>query len=941
MKASFTTLVIVTCLGLMNLRVPNDHRYVELQKDLPQGIGSSRSLGPLPANRILHLAISLPYGDPIGIQDFVDRVSDPIDPSYRKYLSPEQVGARFGVSQDRVNRVSQFLEDQGMKIRTVAKNRLAILVDATVEQAEIAFHTRIKQFEYEGHGTRFSFTHAPSIPVDLAPDILDISGLEDFSRSAPQDFAVGADQLQTLYGASAIVNNSNLGEGRTIGITSRVPFRLSDVAMLISFLGLPVPDAGPLSNIHVVEVDGAEGETNREIDGEAALDIQCVLAMAPKSNIVVYDYPSSYSHVDVLSQEVSDNACDIITESYSNPIEASERLAAHNLHLSMSAQGITYMASSGDTGPSNQVGDQLFCYPQIDPEVLMVGGTQIYLNPNNTRLNEVGYNDPGLKNGLAVTGGGGWIPTTDTFNIRPTYQRSSLFSTQPGVASLGESQYRLYPDLSMDASVNGGHLFYYGGVLRAGSGTSAASPTFAGLLAIAEQQLIGDRLLLPDPYGHYRLGRIQDLLYTWGTDPSIFYDVTSGTNGILPNGKQSFAISGWDTDTGWGALKFDGFLAKFEHKPLALTAYPATLIGSQSTQATVTVPVAAPIGGYIIQLSSSDQSVAQVPSSVRIPAGKRSAGFVITSASAGTPRTLTIQATRKNWRANLALKVAPLGLDFIYPSGTPLIGGSQGMGQVTLTGPAPIEGAPVTLSLDGPGTSVASPVIIPSGQSSATFTYNTGAANEFYNEVLHASYGGRSIQTKVTSYGFLLEITGGNPPYFGGTTLTGKIELSIPAPTGGRTFTITSSNDGIAKPFVTILTIPQGQSEKSFSIQTFPQSVVAEPIISVEDSSLTVSRGLEIDPPILQSLSLPSNSLKGGQSVTGSLTLSAPAPNGFIARLSSSDAVVIVPTQTSLSTTQVTTEFQISTAKVKRAKTATVSVFLNGISLSQTVTISP
>ena len=88
---------------------------------------------------------------------------------------------------------------------------------------------------------------------------------------------------------------------------------------------------------------------------------------------------------------------------------------------------------------------------------------------------------------------------------------------------------------------------YIGGQWQQVGGTSAATPTWAGIIAVANQMA-----------GH-PLGFINPALYkvaTSGKAASDFRDITSGDN-TFSQGQVSVrgysAITGWDPVTGWGA----------------------------------------------------------------------------------------------------------------------------------------------------------------------------------------------------------------------------------------------------------------------------------------------------------------------------------------------------------------------------------------------------
>src|SRR5207237_3394095 len=144
-------------------------------------------------------------------------------------------------------------------------------------------------------------------------------------------------------------------------------------------------------------------------------------------NLRIYDGGGS-SPIGVLTAEVNDNLVDTNTESYGWNLSASTATSAHNLHVSMSAQGITYMAASGDSGTTLEP----YSYPDYDPEVLMVGGTIASVDGSGNRTGEVGWN----------SGGGGWSNNTATFNTRPSWQAGNGVPTNVN--------HRLSPDIAFN-----------------------------------------------------------------------------------------------------------------------------------------------------------------------------------------------------------------------------------------------------------------------------------------------------------------------------------------------------------------------------------------------------------------------------------------------------------------------------------------------------------
>lgn len=75
---------------------------------------------------------------------------------------------------------------------------------------------------------------------------------------------------------------------------------------------------------------------------------------------------------------------------------------------------------------------------------------------------------------------------------------------------------------------------------------------------------------------------------------------------------------------------------------LSLTLNPTSVVGGNSSQGTVTLSGPAPSGGSVANLSSSNTSVATVPSSVTIPAGSTSQTFTVTTQRVNSNTSVTI-----------------------------------------------------------------------------------------------------------------------------------------------------------------------------------------------------------------------------------------------------------------------------------------------------------
>ena len=265
--------------------------------------------------------------------------------------------------------------------------------------------------------TRFSFTVTPKLPSSMGGFVNYIGGIDNFLRVKPQNTYVDAPQLMSNYNVASLFIQGNHGEGRTVAITNYDGYGLSNLPYVYSQWGYPTPSGGVGSNVSVVSINGRNGSTS-SASGEADLDIQCALSMAPLCNLIIYDNASldggqdDIDPISTLTREANDNLADIVTDSYGFENTSDFYASLHAQHLAMSAEGITYMVASGDNGTFD-VG--MYPYPDIDPDVLDVGGTTLNLDSNGNRTTETAW-----ALGVSGASGGGWSVSGDT-SQRPAF----------------------------------------------------------------------------------------------------------------------------------------------------------------------------------------------------------------------------------------------------------------------------------------------------------------------------------------------------------------------------------------------------------------------------------------------------------------------------------------------------------------------------------------
>lgn len=512
---------------------------------------------------MIDVSISLKPRDAAGLQKFADSVSDPKSDSYRQFITPEEVGQRFGALQSDINLVKAFFITNGLTITHVGKNNITVAGKGTKAQVELMFNTRITNLtvsDVDGTVNYRSNVTPLKVPGRLVDKIESVDGVETYTRPKHRGTTLSPSQTRQLYSVNIPYAVGFTGSGRKLGISGWDGFGLSNAPLYISHYGLPVPGGGAGSNIHVIHV--GTGSEFLSPGGEGDLDFQMMLGICPLADIYIYDGTGG-NLTTVLSTEVSDNIVDIVSESYGWNVSVGTANTAHTQHTSMTAIGMTYMAATGDSG----TGLGNFDYPDYDPEVLQVGGTVADTDGTGNRLTEVAWT---LVGGWG--GGGGWANSANAaaspFNVHPSWQVGT------GVPLSGVVNKRLLPDVAFHGSGAAGattaaYVIYISGALNGLLGTSASSPGFAASLGNVEQRLYstGGRGANTNKG---RLGRIQDKVYAQNGRPDIWFDIVSGNIGNLPgsgggalNGTPANAVPGWDFATGWGAMNFNTFYKSF------------------------------------------------------------------------------------------------------------------------------------------------------------------------------------------------------------------------------------------------------------------------------------------------------------------------------------------------------------------------------------------
>ena len=505
---------------------------------------------------------------------------DPTSPNYHQWLTPTEIGQRFGASQHDLDAITSWLQSQSLQLVSIANSRVRIQFSGPASAVANAFGAEMHYYSIDGE-QRFSISAEPQIPAALAGIVKSIDGLytvkiapshvmgtaqalvrstaegsqgdvnPDFTGSTGVHYIFPAD-FAKIYDVN---NGSITGAGQTIAVIGRSRVYQPDIANFQSLAGLAqhaqteiIPpngiDPGPAASS-----GGASGD-----QGEATLDVTRTTSIAPGATIDLVVSSNAGGGISIASEYVVDTdpvPAHIMTISFGACESATGAPGVSfwdSLFAQASAEGISVFVSSGDSAAAGC--DTAFVTPPssqfLSPNYICssshatcVGGTefadaanpnQYWATSNGTNfvsalgyIPEGGWNDPQNTSGQPVVAGSGggvsaFIPT-------PPWQTGTGV---PGTAG------RYTPDIAFSASTHDG---YFGCVAASGGscvsqngsfpfvffgGTSAAAPDMAGIAALLNQST-----------GTFQ-GELNSILYRLAVTPSnnVFHDVTVASSAV-------------------------------------------------------------------------------------------------------------------------------------------------------------------------------------------------------------------------------------------------------------------------------------------------------------------------------------------------------------------------------------------------------------------------
>ena len=720
---------------------------------------SANDAGAVPANQAFESLTLVLARSPEQEQAFEQLLADqqnPASPDYDHWLTPDEVGERFGLSDQDIATIAGWLQSQGLHVNWVAPNRVFIGFGGTAADIGRAFQTEMHYYKVNG-AQRHSVNSDPMIPAALVPAIKAVRGfytideqpnhrISAVQSTSPQLTASDGSHYVTPADFNMIydVPSSLTGAGTTIGIVSWSRTNFADFDNFRSKTGATFPNPTEVVPTAYGGIDPGPALTSppsgssSTLGGqeEATLDVLRAGSVAPAATLLlVVSSPSGSNDGIGADAQYLVNTKPAPAQVMNISFGACESSAGaggvafwDSLFQIAAGEGISVFVSSGDSGAAGC--DTAFSAPPSSPKAnspnyicsssyaTCAGGTEFadttspstYWSSSNGAgfLSAFGYIPEGAWNeststSVAATGGG-----VSTVIATPSWQ------TGTGVPSARAGRYT--PDVSFSASGHDGYFACMAAISGAGcvtsggsfgfiifSGTSAAAPGMAGVAALLDQKFGSPR------------GNLNPQLYPLAASvPTAFHDATVSSSGVsgcsvntasicnnsIPNASGSGAQAGfllntgYDEATGLGSLDVQVFLNNYTAPKIVPTVTVTPASSSITTAQPLSVTVA---------VNGGSGNPTPTGSVTLTGGGYTSAPATLSGGSA----TINIPAG----------SLAP-GSDTLTASYTPDSGSSSTYNSASGSAPVTVSMAAAALTSPAPGSTLTS--------ASTTFTWNAG-----------------------------------------------------------------------------------------------------------------------------------------------------------------------------------------------------------------------
>ncbi len=359
----------------------------------------------------MQLLLKRPADREAALQAFMQQQQTKGSPNYRKWLTADEFGQQYGVSQLDIDAVTGWLTSHGFTVNRVYPSGTMIDFSGNAGAVRRAFNTEIHHL-HVGDSDHIANMTDPQIPAAFAAVVAGVVSLNDFrphTNSKPRaDYtftssgstyqAVVPADLAKIYNFTPLFNAGINGAGQTIVLIEDTNvYSTADITTFRSTFGLP---AATFTQVHPGSCTNPGVITGN--DGEAELDVEWAGAAAPGATLELAscaDTSTTFGGLIAIQNLINASGTPpaIMSVSYGE-CEAANGATANAAYISTyqqaAAEGVSVYVSSGDEGAASCDANQTKATHGIGvsgfastPYNVAVGGTDFgdtYAGTNST-----------------------------------------------------------------------------------------------------------------------------------------------------------------------------------------------------------------------------------------------------------------------------------------------------------------------------------------------------------------------------------------------------------------------------------------------------------------------------------------------------------------------------------------------------------------------------
>lgn len=179
---------------------------------------NTSDLGRVSGSTPISLALVLNPRNPSILAENAKRVNNAADPMYHQFSSLNQTVANHGRTQDEINTLVQYLQDNGITVTHQHANQLVLDIQGPAASIEKAFSVEYHSYKAADGSTVSAPSGDPSLPPQLAPLVAAGVGFNPFRKYHHNAIMRSTGTL----GPIAIGNSTGFGSTQTPSISGKI-----------------------------------------------------------------------------------------------------------------------------------------------------------------------------------------------------------------------------------------------------------------------------------------------------------------------------------------------------------------------------------------------------------------------------------------------------------------------------------------------------------------------------------------------------------------------------------------------------------------------------------------------------------------------------------------------------------------------------------------------